>query len=539
MIRAVAITAVVVGLTPSPRPLFEVVEEVGTLKFVRANRAGAGAYNALRALEELGAFRLKLEVADLRKTLESQTVSLSFEKMEAVTVAELIAASAGLDLITQRLEPDALSGGPGQLVATVVRAPSAATEAGRQRLRDWALRWYRNLLKVELRKNRETADAEDRIHIDLALLDMAQGNLAAAASEFQWFTENAPKHPYVPHALLKEAECYLEMGQLVEASQRSRRVMTNYRSHEVGVRAAQVFARTGLLRAEQEERAGRAALAASTLDTIVLNLELFLWGFRDREEFPGLLLLLGEAQRRRGRPDLVLEKIRQLESVVEIITLPDAQWATANFLRGGAEIAAGDAALGEKLLWRFIRKKPQDQRVPSAWVSLAEAQLALDDPLQCLFAARKALAKRQQLLALENERAFILQAKSLLGLGKLKEAVDLLQGHIRKGGAVQHPGLAVWLAGVLLDRGRAERAKALLEPLALLDGEHGDRARLMLVEAEARQGNDERVVERALAFAKRIRKSDVSARLAELVGDAYKALGMKRLAAEAYNGRLR
>jgi tetratricopeptide (TPR) repeat protein len=526
------------ALAGAQDPVFRIVDQVGTLRFVSANRAGVSAWRALREIADLGVFQLELETPELRRLLEEQSLNLSFAKMEAVSVAELVAVAAGLDLVTERQEEESGSDEPGRLLATVVKAPGSTNEAVRQRLRDWALRWYRNVLGSELRQNRETADAEKRIHIDLALLDIAQGNLAAAASGLEWFAKNVPQHPWTPVALLKEAECYLELGQLEECSTKSSRVMKSFQSHEVAVPAALLFARANLRRAELEFEADRPALATSLLDNVVHTLELFLWGFRDRRDFPQLLLLLAEAHRQRGRSDLVLEKLRQLDSVIDPILLPDETWSSACFLRGTAEVAGGDVLAGERLLWQFVRHHPDDPRQASAWLGLLEAVLRAGDPLDGLFAARKALAPGGRLLPAERSRGRLLEARALRGLGKTEEAVAALEQEVKRLGAARVPDLVLELGMALLADGRPERAKVALEPSARLEGETGDRIRITLLEAEARQGNHEHLVSRARLYAELTRGSEAQARLAELVGDAWSALGDPRMAAAAYNGRI-
>jgi len=533
--------------------VFRLVEVVGTLRFVSANRAGVSAYRALRDLERLGAFRLNLEAPELRQRLESEAVSLSFAKSEAVSVAELIAVAAGLDLVTEREEAPPDSDAPGKLIATVVMAPSAGTEAGRQRLRAWALRWYRNLLRSEFERQRETADAKVRVHMDLALLDMQQGNLTAAAREFRWFAENAPEHPYVPEALLNEATCFFELGDFAGSAQRASRLMKKLRISETGVKAAVLYARASLKLAGQQEAAGRHITATSTLDSVVLSLELFAGGFRDTREFPKLMLLLAEVHRRRRRPDLVLRKLDELDAVIDMILLDDADWKSAHFLRGVALVETGDYLAGQTALWKFVQRASGDERLGVAWIRLGEAELGLDDPMQAVFASREALKSAKSLGAAERSRATVLEARGRILLGDVESAVSQLQVELLKdvgdGGKGGNDELAVYLGQTLLEQGQPERAKRIL--VRVLENESplgsaaagmtgvGDRARLLLLLAEAKQGNHAQVIARALEFADSVRDASSQSRIAELVGDAYMSLGMKRLAAEAYNGRLR
>ncbi|MFQ5504234.1 MAG: tol-pal system YbgF family protein [Planctomycetota bacterium] len=519
--------------------VFTVESRKGTLLFVTANRSAVTAYHALRELEDLGAFRLNLEIPALKQTLLRESVGLAIKGKEAVSVAELIAVASGLDLITEREEPEEGNEAPGKLIATVVSSPKTDTSAGRERLRHWALRWYQNLMKAELYKNRETAAVEDRVRIDVALLHLAQGNLAAAANQFKLFSERAPDHSFVPEALLKEAECYLELGQYEDCRSKAHHLMMSARHKEVGSKAAVVLAKAYLRISEERAARGDRRGSRESLDRMAQLVGLFLDGFRERNEYPELILLLAEAHRRRGRLDLTLERIRQLENVIEPILLSAKAWATLQFLRGVAEAGSDNPELGEKLLWHFVQKNPTDARLGTAWLSLARTQLRMDDPLQCVFAAREALEHTDKLSPAERSEAVVLEAKGLIGLGRTKAAVDRLEVEVRKRGRLKAPGLVKYLAETLLDAGKPERAKVVLAGLEHWRGEFGDEIRLLVLRAEALQGNHYQVVKQAKDFAAEITRPGIQKRVSEMVGDAYSALGRKRLAAEAYSGRIR
>ena len=269
-------------------------------------------------------------------------------------------------------------------------------------------------------------------------------------------------------------------------------------------------------------------------------LGLYLAGYRNKDQYSQLILLLAAAHRMRGRPDQVLEKMRQLETVVDPLTLPESQWASMNFLRGGAEIQIEDALHGEKLLWLFIQNNPEDQRVSTAWLSVAEAELNMNDPMQSLLAARMALQhpSNVHLLSEERSRVLILEAKSLLGLGKFNEAILKLEVE-----ALKNPkkslDLILYLARVLLDAGLPERAKRLLRGHERVRKRGGDQVRLMIIEAFAMQKNHSMVIDQAKKLAADILNPQVQEKVSELTGDAYSALGKPRLAAQAYAGRIR
>ncbi|MEZ5989513.1 MAG: tetratricopeptide repeat protein [Planctomycetota bacterium] len=525
--------------------VFRVVERRGDRVFVTAARAGVSAYIALKDLEALGAFRLNLELPGIRRKLEDEALSLFFKRKDAVSVAELVCVAAGLDLQEDRAEPEP-GEAVGRRVLTVVTVPLPETSAGRQNLRRWALEWYDRYLQTLAADPDAPLSHESRVRIDMALLALAQGELLQAAGHFQAFLERAGDHPYADEARLKLAECWLEMGSLQEAIQESRKLLTTRSETEVGIEAALVFTKAHLALSDRRRREGRELEAAvgvgvdpSTqgLDDLVALLELYLSGFRNRDEFASLLLLLGEAHRRRGHPERVLEKIRQLGTVVEPIDLSDQDWGTLKFLSGQARVAQGDCEEGEKELLQYLTVLPADPRRGLAWLAMAHAEEALGDPLQALLCGRKALQDEQRLLPGEVREARVLVHKCLIALGRFDAGMYGLEVLLQEGPPDR--ALLVWTARTLLDSGRPERAKNLVQDHEDLGGAIGDQARLILVEAEARQKHHREVIEVAHRLAAKIVDASVQARVAELVGDAWTALGRDREAAEAYGGTVR
>ncbi len=518
------------------KPLFEVVETIGTLRYYSANRAGVSASTALRTLEAMGVFALRYEDAKLQDALDRTTMSLAFDRMEAITIAELCAVAAGVDLITDRQAP--VDGQLGALVATVVRAPKGDQQQGRERLLDWGLRWYRNLLEHEIDSERMNADTEAKLRLETAMLDMARGNWSAAAGGFRWLADTNPKHPWVPEALLREAECRFAAGEATDAAQLASRVMKLYRTERVGAKAAVVFARASLAQHRREVEAARHIAATTLLDSLVIELELFLQSFRDQEEYVPILLLVAEVQRRRGKPDFILDAIAQVEAVVDPILLPADQWTSTTFLRGAAMTMLGNYDAGRERLWQFLRMAPKDERVGVAWLTIAQAELPRD-ALQALFAARKAAEQNAFLSAAERGLALTIEAKAALRLGDTDGAVDRLERVIRERGPSNVPDLAVEVGLAFLAHGSFERAKAILRPLQDDVGIHADRARVIILEAESRQGQPSAVVRLAARFAARTVDSVSQVRIATLTGDAYAALGLATEAARAYDGRIR
>ncbi len=329
-----------------------------------------------------------------------------------------------------------------------------------------------------------------------------------------------------------------DMGRFATAIDRAREVLAEHRDSQLAAKAAVLMGRAYLALVEQERRAGRKRRALVLLDEMVHRLELFAGGFAGRNEYAEVLVLIGLGHLQRRRPDQALTKAVQAESARDPFLMPDRLWADYAYLRGSAEIEAGDPRLGERLLWQFLRKRGQDPRCGSAWIRLAKAELVAGDPLQGLFAARKALRLAKELSDAERFAALVLQAQALLQIGMIEQALDGLEARVREYGPARVPDLALHLSTVLIDEGRPERAKRILAPLVGSSGMTGERARLLLVEAERAQGNDERVVELIRRYARDVHDPGIQARLSELLGDAYTRLGRKDLAAYAYNGRI-
>ncbi len=525
---------------PNTSRIFKFEKKVGTRFYVSANRSGVTAWSALRELEILGAFRLNLEIREIRSLLEKESVTLSFDTQEAVSIAELIAVSTGLDLVTERLKPPMGMKGLGPLVATVVSPPSPVTDAGRKRLRHWSLRWYRNLMTSKLRMNKETSSAEARVHIDMALLLMESKQFLAAAKEFKEFAKLSPEHPFVPQALYKEALCYFELDQFQASIDRSRQVMSTWKDLEIGAKAAVLMAKAYIKESRnlfQEKRKGAAILR---LDEMVHRLELFLNGFQDRKSYPELLIWVAEGHRLRGRPDQVRSKMMQLEQLVDPIFLPNELWLSFQFLSGYSDIETGsgeDVERGEIKLWQFVRKAPGDIRVPAAWLAMAKAEYVMEDPLQALFAVRNASSSKG-LLPAEQFAADVFEARLLLSLGKREQAFRSLIAQVKKVGANQVPNLVLFLGEKLLESRQAEKTKALVTPLLNKRGSVGDRARSLYVRSEALQKNNARVVALIRRFAPMTKDKDIQAQFSDLAGDAYMAMGLKREAAAAFSGRV-
>lgn len=527
---------------------FRVVERRGDRVFVSAARAGVSAYLALKDLQALGAFKLNLQIPGIRSQLENETLSLFFKKKDAVAVAELLAVACGLDLEEDREEPE-----PGQVIGarvlTIVTVPLPETEAGRRNLRKWALDWYGRYLRALANDPTASLDKESQVRIDMAMLALAQGKLLEAAGHFQSFLDKAAKHPFASQARLKLAECHLELQNYDQAVQQAKGLFTTQGETEIGMKAALVFAKAHLALSEHWLRHGTSSqrnsglsrtaekYRARGLDDLVAILELYLSGFQKQEGFPDLLLLLAEAHRRRGRPDRVLEKLRQLESVVEVIDLPDDNWATLHFLAGSALVESGKPLQGERKLLQFIGVAKDDLRTGLAWLSLARAEMAMEDPLQALFCARLALNHEGELLPHESKECKVLANRMLLDLGKFDAAIYGLEVLLQD--ASPDKALLVFTARKLLEAGRPERAKALLAGKEKMEGPLGDQVRLLLIKAESEQKHHLEVIDKARALASRIVDARIQAEITELVGDAYIALGLQKEAAEAYGGRIR
>jgi tetratricopeptide (TPR) repeat protein len=509
------------ALAPAPEPLFATREVEGQL-LVRANRAAVPCDLAIDELGRSLGWQVRYGSTTLREQLAEQVVDLSFDAMPPRICAQLIAAAAGADAsLVER------PGGAVDLV--VVPVPDAGTEAGRERLRSWALDWYGQCLA------RAGADAADeasvRVRMHMADLLRARGQLEAAADLLEQLHALAPEHPYVPVALLRIAETRFELGpeHWVEAE---RRALDLTRLHPSRPEAAVGSVLLGRILLAQ----GRAAECAAMLERAFLRLA-------DQPEIVDVYLLVAAARYRLGDPAGVQKAIATLDGGHDLGLLDPAQQAERSFLAAYAQLEAGRPRRAALSLERwFALAAEQDPRRGEALVLLGRAYQADGRFLQARAAAVAARQARDRLDRRRAREAAQLFAETAMALGDPQRALAELEDEVRRD-PEQEAELTLFLAGSLIDEGRHARAIGLLELLAGRADAAGDAARLLRIEARFAQsaaiGDFAAFVAEARPQVGALTDPGHQRRAVELLGRAFEALGEPERAADAYRGILR
>ncbi|PIE24698.1 MAG: hypothetical protein CSA62_02375 [Planctomycetota bacterium] len=349
-----------------PARIFEIVERAGILMHLRAVRVDVSAWNALRALEKLGAFRLVVP-PELRGRLQTTSLTLSFESMEAFSIAKLACVAAGLDMVNdsqqltrqqedllRRLDPDAVAapGGvdaePRKTVVLVLDPPDAQSQSGRSRLRTLALDWYGALTigstglpdyyggEKPLRGEPDPFDEDPKTPGQVlrseAELRKFLGDYQGAARGFEEFYRNValndPAADYVGWAKLEEARCYCELGQYDLARQRSRDVMNGYSQQVEGSEAAELYGRVVMLLTRKqlseveslapEQRPGLRAQVYMELTNCRDNLFAFMSGHSSGEALARLHVIVAELQWMRSNAEGILDELRQAAAISDL-----------------------------------------------------------------------------------------------------------------------------------------------------------------------------------------------------------------------------
>ena len=145
-------------------PLFQVERRDGGV-FVSANRNGVPSDQALRELANTLGWRIDFETEALRSRLSIHSVEVAFRSQNPRTIAHLLTVASGADVVFS----DRSDLGQTSTTVHVVTTPNNKTESGRQRLREWAVRWYRTFLQGELAAEPivERFGMDTRMHLSL------------------------------------------------------------------------------------------------------------------------------------------------------------------------------------------------------------------------------------------------------------------------------------------------------------------------------------------------------------------------------------
>ncbi len=524
MLRAIVLAVLTFGGPGDP--LFTVHDD-GKARTVSANRAAVPGDLALRELARAMGWTLRYSAQAFEKTLADTLIDLSLSARGPRTVANLIAIAAGADVLFVDRDVD----GRTATELVVVAVPDPAAQEGRRRLREWAIEWYRTFLDEDTRAGGERLADALRVRMQLSELLRSQGALVEAASILEKLYELAPEHDYVPAALLRMAQCWFEAGpETWPDAERRARDLT--RLHPARPEAAQA---TVLL--------GRILIAEARWSECVATLERHTLSLAGTPEIVDLYLLMAAAQFRLGDPDAVNRTLSTLEDGHQPEQLGGEQRRDWLFLRGyvAAEHAEGKRA--SRFLEQYVASAPEkDERKTIAFVLLAKAYLVEQRYVQARASALAARRERSLLDRTWSRASAEVWASTASALGEEDRALLELEVEVRHDPDAD-PELVLFLADLLRDHGRHQRALGLLAKIEERRDEFGDRARLLRVEAMYEQavagGTLARFPAEAILVAPSIEDPTRQRRVAELIGTAYERLGQIEKGAGPFRGVLR
>ncbi|MBX3464806.1 MAG: hypothetical protein KF830_16685 [Planctomycetes bacterium] len=511
---------------------------------VAADRRRVDCLGALQDLAAAAGWNLLVESTPLENDLRFASVDLNLADQDARVVAQLIAVAAGADCLLQPAAP--VEGARPQL--HVVRAPSAATESGRQRLRALAGQWYRAFLRDELQYDPLIEREGVQVRMNLGQLLADNGDLESAIAFFTEAYEKRP-HEQVAAAVLRIAECHLDLAagtadralqkrHGAEAEQWVRRLFERMPSAPEVTRATVLLGRAMLGQAHAEPR---SELAREVADRCQRELAARVIRLLDSVEMLDVWLLAAQAQCFLEQPGRVFDTLLTLRESPYFGDMQPRQFRDYHFLLGYGAQGIGKHDLAMRSLEWFLIHAEADARRGQAYVLLAESYLALQRYVQARAAAVEARTRHLGPMASDwRQRTLRVWARTALALGEKESAFLELEQMVLRG---EEPELALFLVDELLADRQWQRAIAVARPLADLDGALGDRARFKVVDALYEQAvaskNLADFPPQAAALAIRIQDPELRARTATRIGDAYTRLGKLEHAADAYRGILR
>lgn len=526
---AVCVFAVTAIAQEPGSALFKLDGESGR-EVVSANRTGVPADQALRELAHTLGWRVEFETEALRSRVAIHGVDVVFTAQNPRTIAHLLSVASGADVVfSDRSELGKLS-----TTLHVVSPPNNTTESGRQRLREWAVRWYRTFLQDELAGEPIVERFGMKARMDMGQLLQEQGALEDAALVYAELQRDDPSHEFVPAALLEMAECRFELGESTwAAAEEAARELT--RRHPSLPQAA---AGTVLL--------GKILLAQGRYDECVKTMTASYLRLAGTPEIIDLYILVGKADFHLGRPGNVLRTMNILAGAHESRDLERSEWIDYLYLRGYALHAMREHVDAMESLEIFLGTAIEDERRGSAFIMLGRTYLALGKIVEARAAAVEAHGLKA-VGALDpkwSREASKFYAKTALEIGDRDEAFDKLEVEVRKN-PESEPELVIYLARAFMDEGRYQKAVITADLIAGTEGRWGDDARFLVVEAMWQQalavgGATLRTFPgRALPRVERITNRDHMREVSEIFGKAYERMGEIEKAADAYRGLLR
>jgi lipopolysaccharide biosynthesis regulator YciM len=460
-------------------------------------------------------------------------------------VAQLIAVSAGADCVFDDAAAPADGARP---TLHVVRTPSDATEAGRQRLRAMAGQWYRSFLREELQFEPIVQQEGVAARMSLGEVLVQNGDLAAAVPFFAEAWDKRP-HDHVAASALRLCECHLDLArgyheralrkaEFQKAETWARRILDTLPTSPEAATATVLLGRAmlGIASAEADQ-----AAAATQAEACQSELRARTGRLAGSPAMTDVWLLSAEAQLLIGRADRVHETMQTLRAAPWFGDMDERQFRDYHYLLGYGALGVGKHDLAMRALEWFLIHAGADARRGMANVMLAEAYLALDRYVQARAASVEARTRHLgSMTPTWRERTYKVWARSALALGEKDAAFLELEQLVLRG---DEPELALFLIDAMVADRQWQRAIAVAATMLDLDDRTGDLARFKTVDALYQQATaGDHVAEfavQAVRIAPRIKDAELRSRCATMIGDAYTRLGKLEHAADAYRGILR
>lgn len=520
------------------------VEGESERTFVAADSRRVDCMQALEGLCAAVGWNLVIESKPLENALRFAPVDLNLADQDPRMVAQLLAVAAGADTVWAAGEP--VEGSRPTL--HVVRTPTADTEAGRQRLRTLAGQWYRSFLHDELQYEPVIQREGVQVRMNLGQLLLDSGDLESAIAFFTEVYEKRP-HDHVAGAILKVAECHIDIGrsltdkqaqlkEYTKAEEWARRLLERMPSAPEVTRATVLLGQAMLGQATSEPRRDVARDLAEKCQN---ELRARVIRLMDSVEMLDVWLLAGEAQFLLEQPARAYETMLTLRESPNFDDLSPRQFLDYHFLLGYGALGLQKHDLAMRSLEWFLIHAEADQRRGLAYVLLAESYLAQQRFVQARAASVEARTRHLGTLAADwRQRALRIWARTALALGEKESAFLELEQMVLRG---EEHELALFLVDEMLADRQWQRAIAVARPMVDLENRIGDLARFKTVTALFEQAVASKHLDdfppQAIVIAPRIQDLTLRGETATLIGDAYTRLGKLEHAADAYRGILR
>ena len=365
-----------------------------------------------------------------------------------------------------------------------------------------------------------------QVRMHVGHLMMEGRDFEGATRYFRQIYDEDRNHDFVPTALLRMAEAFYELGDYKNAEHWTRELRKDY---PILPEAASA---TVLL--------GRVLLALERYESCRQVMESSFLRLQDAPEIIDLYLILAMAEMKLGMTREVLDHTEILNGAHSFRELNYRQFLDFTFLYGYGLLGEGRHKAAMEVLELFLIRGENDPRRGEVFVMLGEAYLALDKFLEARAAALEARESMGSMDEASRNEARKLYAKTSLAVGDKEGAFREMESQVRR---TFDQGLILFLIDEFMKEGRFQRAITTAELLVELDTPEGDQARYRKVLAMWRQAQQSKMFDdvpaKAVEVAKQIQDEELQSKVAEIIGQAYEAVGDLQRATEAYRGILR